>query len=483
METVTLSLRIALQMPSALATCLPLLALAVLIGGGTPRAAAAASSRPNVLFIIADDMNRTLGAYGNGEARSPNVDLLAARAVRFDRAYAQYPVCSPSRVSFLSGRRPEITRMFGNEGGSRTPALKEAVFLPEYFRQQGYFTARVGKVFHIGRDVPECWDVSEEGTGLAKTLYQPAELKELDLERTVIASQQERVGGGEGNTWSIVNAPEGRLVDWKIATRAIEFVDQGVKSGKPFFVACGFRRPHLPRFAPEEYFAPFDPVRLPLPPPPPPGAVLPQPVKPISAQLQREALRSYLACVAFMDAQLGRVLATLERHGLWDNTIVVFLGDHGYLLGSRGGWWGKGLPYDEACATSLLVAAPGVRRGVASPRVVEFLDLYPTLVDLCGLPARRDLDGRSFAPLLRDPQARWDHPAFSVTARQGQVNLLAVSTERFRYIDYLDGRSPELYDVQADPREWHNLAGDPAHAVEVTRFRGLVARHRDRFRP
>lgn len=463
---------------------IPAAALAALTAATAfPLDAATGSARPNVLFIIADDLNRTLGAYGNAEARSPNVDRIAARAVRFDRAYAQYPVCSPSRVSILSGRRPEITRMFGNDGGSRTPALQEAVFLPQYFRQQGYFTARVGKVFHIGRDVPECWDVSEEGTGLTKTLYQPSELKELDLERTVISAQKERIGGGEGNTWSIVSAPEEKLVDWKIASRAIEYIDEGVKRGQPFFVACGFRRPHLPRFAPETYFAAFDAARLPLPPPPPPGAVLPPPVKPVPDQLQREALRSYLACVAFMDAQLGRVLAAMDRHRLWDNTIVCFLGDHGYMLGSRGGWWGKGLPYDESCATSLLVAAPGAARGAASPRVVEFLDLYPTLVDLCGLPVRRDLDGRSFAPLLRDPMASWDHAAYSVTARQNNVNLLAVSTERFRYIDYLDGRAPELYDVRADPREWQNLAGDAGHAAEVARFRALVARHRERFRP
>ena len=437
---------------------------------------ATAASRPNVLFIIADDMNKTLGAYGNREAKSPNVDRLAARAVRFDRAYCQYPVCSPSRVSFLSGRRPERTGMYGNEGSSRTPLLKDAVFLPEYFRQNGYFTARVGKVFHIGRDVPECWDVSEEGTGLAKILYQPSEIKELGLESNVVQAQNERLGSGEGNWWSIVNAPEEKLIDWKIATRAIEYVEQGVQSGKPFFIACGFRRPHLPRFAPEAYFNLFSPAGLPLPPEPPAGAVLSPGLKPrMTDTQQREALRSYLACVAFMDRQLGRVLDALDRHRLWENTVVVFIGDHGYQLGSRGGWWGKGTPYDESCSTALLVAAPGSGRGVASPRLVEFLDFYPTLVDLCGLPARHDIEGRSFRPLLTQPTAAWDFPAYTMTARQGKPDMLAVSTERYRYIQYTGARPPELYDLRHDPQEWRNLATDPAHAEARARLHGLAA--------
>ena len=445
-----------------------------------PRIIAATPARPNVLFIVADDMNKSLGAYGDPLARTPNVDRLAARAIRFDRAYCQYPVCSPSRVSFLSGVRPERTRMFGNEGSSRTPALRDAVFLPQYFRQHGYFTARVGKMFHIGRDVPECWDVTDEGTGLAKTLYQPAEIKELGLESAIVARQDKRIGNGEGNTWATVDAPEEKLVDWKIATRAIELIGQGAKSGQPFFVTCGFRRPHLPRFTLPKYFDRFATGDLPLPPTPPAGARLPAAPSAATALEQREALRSYLACVAFMDAQLGRVLDTLDREKLWDNTIVVFLGDHGYLTGSRGGWWGKNVLYDEAASTALLVAVPGAPRGVASPRVVEFLDFYPTLAALCGLPAPTGIEGRSFAPLIADPAARWDSPAFTMVARDGRPTALAVSTERFRLIENADG-SRELYDVQADPREWTNLAAAPAHAADLARLVALATAHRAKF--
>ena len=445
-----------------------------------PFLARAAASRPNVLFIVADDMNKSLGAYGDPLARSPNVDRLAARAVRFDRAYCQYPVCSPSRVSFLSGVRPERTRMFGNEGSSRTPALKDAVFMPEYFRKHGYFTARVGKMFHIGRDVPECWDVTDEGTGLAKTLYQPAEIKELGLEANVVARQIPRIGNGEGNTWAMVDAAEEKLVDHRIATRAVALIEQGVQSGKPFFVTCGFRRPHLPRFAPSKYFEQFAAADLPLPPRPPAGALLPAAPATSTDQEQREALRSYLACVAFMDAQLGRVLDAMDRGKLWDNTIVVFLGDHGYLTGSRGGWWGKNVLYDEAASTTLLIAAPGASRGVACVRVVEFLDFYPTLTGLAGLPMPAGAEGRSIAPLLSNPAAPWDHAAFTMLARDGKPTALSVSTERYRLIENADG-TRELYDVQADPREWTNLAASAAHRPALERLQALTARHREKY--
>ena len=169
--------------------------------GGPIQAAEKSSPRRNVLFIIADDLNRSLPCYGHPVVKTPNVDRLAARAVRFDRAYCQYPVCSPSRVSFLSGRRPEQTRMFGNEGASRTPALQDAVFLPEYFRQQGYFTARVGKMFHIGRDVPECWDVTEEGTPGNKIIYQPQEPEKLGLTDSIAAEDKLDGDTGEGGQW------------------------------------------------------------------------------------------------------------------------------------------------------------------------------------------------------------------------------------------------------------------------------------------
>ena len=459
--------------------------LAVFVTGllGASLVAAEPAKRPNVLFIIADDLNRSLPCYGQELVKTPNVDRLAARAVRFDRAYCQYPVCSPSRVSFLSGRRPEQTRMFGNEGSSRTPSLQDAVFLPEYFKQQGYFTARVGKVFHIGRDVPECWDVTEEGTPDNKIIYQPQEPDKLDLRDSVVAENQLDGDTGEGGHWYQLNAAEERLVDPRTARRVSELVEQGATSDKPFFIACGFRRPHLPWMAPTDYFDLYPPDQLPLPVtgdvPRPAG----DPKKPAaSAESRRAALRAYYACISFMDHQLGRVLDTLDRNQLWDNTVVLLLGDNGYHLGTRGGYWGKGTPYEDSCGVPLLIAAPGMARAVGCQRVVEYVDFYPTLVDLCGLPPRRDLEGRSLRPLLADPAAAWNHAAFSIAARNGEPAWLAVSTERFRYLEYADARRPvELYDLQADPREWTNLATRPEHSETLAELKKLAADHRAKY--
>lgn len=448
-----------------------------------PAAASWAASKTNVLFIIADDLNRSLPCYGHPVVKTPNVDRLAARAVRFDRAYCQYPVCSPSRVSFLSGRRPEQTRMFGNEGASRTPSLQDAVFMPEYFKQQGYFTARVGKVFHIGRDVPECWDVSEEGTPDGKVTYQPQEPEKLGLNDSIIAEDRLDGDTGEGGHWCKLKAVEEKLIDPNTARRVVGLLEQGAQGGKPFFVACGFRRPHLPWMVPDEFFELYAPEKLPLPVRGDVARPGGDPQKPVASdESRRAALRAYFACISFMDRQLGRVLDMLDRLKLWDSTIVVMIGDNGYHLGTRGGYWGKGTPYEESCGVPLLIAAPGKARATGCRRVVEYVDFYPTLVDLCGLPVRHDLEGRSLRPLLDDPATPWDHAAFTVNARNNQPVNLAVSTERFRYIVYADGKKPaELYDIQADPREWINLAAQPEHAETLAKLKKLAAEHRRRF--
>ncbi|MEQ2005322.1 MAG: sulfatase [Limisphaerales bacterium] len=441
-------------------------------------------ARPNVLFIIADDLTKTLPCYGYPLAKAPNVERLAARALRFDRAYCQYPVCMPSRTSFMSGRRPESTGRLGNEGATRTPQLQDAIFMPQHFKANGYFTARLGKVFHIGADVPECWDVTEEGSPGPRIVYTGAELEKLGLTGNVVAHHEFGRGGatfgdGEGSTYSILNGGKDKLIDVRNGKRAAELIAEHAGKAQPFFLACGFRRPHLPHLATSEYFDLYPADKMPLP--QIGGPKMPSIKKPVPDHNSREALRGYLACVTFMDEQLGRVLDALDAHQLWDNTIVVLLGDHGYLLGSRGGWWGKGVLYNEAASTALLVAAPGKAKGVGCSRVVEFLDLYPTLADLCGLPAPAGVEGRSFTPLLVNPGAPWEHAGYTMVAPQGKPAGLAVSTERFRYLENANG-SQELFDVQADPREWVNLADQPAHAADLARLKKLAADYKTRFR-
>lgn len=446
-------------------------------------AAACPGAQTNVLFIIADDLNRHVGCFGDAVVKSPNVDTLAARGLRFERAYCQYPVCSPSRVSFLSGRRPEQTKMFGNEGDSRTPSLKDAAFMPEYFKRQGYFTARVGKVFHIGRDVPECWDVTEEGTPGNQIIYQPSEPEKLGLSGNMVDKGELDGDAGEKGTWGKLDAGDERLVDGIISRRIASLIDGAAKGEQPFFIACGFRRPHQPWIAPEEFYDRYDPSAVPLPeaaPVPLPGGK--QKPAAASAESRRAAKRGYFACVSFMDRQLGRVLEAMDRNNLWGSTAVVLIGDNGYLLGSRNGYWGKGIPYEEACGVPMIVVAPGREGGRVCRRVVEYVDLYPTLVDLAGLPARKDLAGRSLRPLLDDPGAPWDHPAFSIGAREGKPAWLAVSTERYRYVEYAAAsQAAELYDMRADPKEWKNLAGDPAHAEALAKLKAIASGHRQEF--
>lgn len=456
--------------------------LAVLVICGITLAPFGRAAAPNVLFIIADDLTKTLPAYGYTLAHTPNVDRLAARSVRFDRAYCQYPVCSPSRVSFLSGRRPEQTGIYGNEGASRTPLLKDAVFLPEHFRTNGYFTARLGKVFHIGRDVPECWDVTEEGSPGKAIVFQPQEVEKLGLEPLVTATHRLKGVGGEGASYAILSGGADQLIDVRNGKRAAELLKQGAQqnaAGNPFFLAVGFRRPHLPHVATQEFFDRYPAEKMPLP--ESGGPKISGIKSDIAAADSREALRGYLACVSFMDEQLGRVLDAMDANQLWSNTIVVLLGDHGYLLGSRGGWWGKGVLYNEAASTALFVAAPGKAKGVPCPRVVEFLDFYPTLAELCGLPAPVGVEGKSFVPLLAQPDASWDRIAYTMIAKDNRPAGLAVSSERFRYLENVDG-SVELFDVQADPREWRNLTGVSAHAADLAALKKLATDYKAKFR-
>ncbi len=465
---------------------LPLaLALLLLAGAASESFGAEPPRRPNVLFIIADDLTKTLPCYGYPLVSAPNVDRLAARAVRFDRAYCQYPLCLPSRASFLSGLRPEHTGKLGNEGATRgNPRSQDVVFLPQHFRANGYFTARLGKVFHIGTDVPECWGMTEEGTPGSEIVYTGAEPARLGLTGNIVAHHEfgrngDPTGGGEGATYSTLNGGQDKLIDVRNGRRAAELIAEHAAGARPFFLACGFRRPHLPHLAPAEFFDRYPADQMPLP--AGGGPVIPGIRGPVSAHDSREALRGYLASVTFMDEQLGRVLDALDAHRLWDNTIVVLLGDHGYLLGSRGGWWGKHVLYDEAASTVLLIAAPGRSKGAGSSRVVEFLDLYPTLAELCGLPTPANVDGRSFAPLLADPAAPWAHAAYTVVAAHGKPAGLAVSTEQFRYLENADG-SRELFDVRADPREWVNLADQPAHAADLALLQSLAADYKHQFR-
>ena len=435
--------------------------------------------RPNVLFIAADDMNTALGCYGHPLVKSPNIDRLAARGVRFDRAYCQYPLCNPSRASFMTGRRPDTTGVLENATHFRKN-LPDVLTLPQLFQKQGYFVARIGKIFHYG--VPGQIGTSGLDDEPSWNLVVNPRGRDRDDEARVInLTPQRQIGAAL--SYMVADGSDEEQTDGKGAAEAIRLLEQ--HKDRPFFLALGFYRPHVPCVAPKNYFEmyPLDRIRLPKE-PNHLGAVPEQAlaVKPahygVAPEKLREMIQSYYASTTFMDTQLGHVLNALDRLKLTENTIVVFFGDHGWLLGEHGQWQKMSL-FEESARVPLIIAAPGMRgKGRASLRTVELVDLYPTLAELAGFPAPEKAEGRSLRPLLEDPKRAWDKPAFTqLVRREGerQYTGRSVRTERWRYSEWDGGKiGSELYDHNSDPREYRNLAADPKHAKTVEKMKRLL---------
>ena len=457
--------------PSLIATLV--WTVCVLVGAG-PALAQSAARRPNVLLIMADDLSDDLGASGHPQVKTPHLDRLAARGVRFSRAYTQFPLCSPSRVSMLSGLRPDATGVLDLQTDFRTihPGL---VTLPQMFKRAGYVSARVGKIYHYGNpgqigtpglDDPASWDHTVNPRGIDK-----------DEEPMLTNFTPQRRGFGSALAYYASPAPDEAHTDGKVASETIALLEQ--HRDRPFFLAAGFYRPHCPYIAPAKYFDLYPLERVQLPPASPRAADVPAPAwftNPphwdLDARQQRLTLRAYYASISFLDANVGRVLDALDRLGLSNNTIVLFVSDHGYHLGDRGQWMKQTL-FERSTRAPLMIAGPGVTaRGAASPRIVEFLDVYPTLAALAGLTPPAGLHGRSLAPLLADARAPWDHGAVSQVRRGAGAQAFmgyTIRTERWRYTEWDGGaRGTELYDVAADPGETRNMAAQAAHRATVT---------------
>ncbi len=437
-------------------------------------ASGAPAKRPNVLLIFSDDLRTELGCYGVAGIKTPNIDALARRSVRFDRAYVQFPLCNPSRSSLLTGRYPTATGVLGNTEflGSRHPDWDT---LPMYFKKHGYTTLRTGKIFHGGYDDTDAWHEGGEPRPNGNADRQGSTQVPGNSDRIVVLE-------GEGETH----------LDYKSATRAIEYLAKSRGNDQPFFVACGFSKPHSPPTAPRKFFDlyPLDAVPMPADfaakPTPPLG--FPERSVPArngdlfigrdaSEKEAREVKRAYWASVSFVDAQVGRVVAALDELGLRENTIVVFWGDHGYHLGEKGKWSKHGSLWEVGLRVPYLISAPGVSaNGQTSPRIVECMSMYPTLVDLCGLPAIPGQQGVSITALLRNPTAVWDRPAISVSYQQ-KILGRSVRTERWHYADWDGGREGAmLIDSIKDPGEHQNLVKDPAHAKVVAEMKKHLER-------
>jgi uncharacterized sulfatase len=447
----------------------------VLFAGIGLAAAPAGDQRLNVLFIVADDLNTSLGCYGNPVVKTPNIDRLAARGVRFDRAYVQVPLCNPSRVSFLSGFRPDRTGVHDLKTETRAQ-LKNHVFLPQYFRNSGYYAAMVGKVYHTGDgfEDPASWDREIREWG-----------KSPKPEEIITGFDAKGLPWRTDHSWAWhkLNVSDAQTPDGMVARQAVEIIETKRPANQPFFVAVGFRRPHSPYAAPAAYFDPYpiDKMRLPEEPPEhlksiPRAALTYDPDKPrVPPDRAREVIAAYYACVSFVDAQVGVLMEALDRNQLWDKTVVVFIGDHGYHLGEHGNMWHKQSNFEESARAPMIIAAPRRKTNAVALRPVEFLDLYPTLVDVAGLPVPSlGLQGVSLAPLLDDPKREWNRPAFTQIQRVGFTGR-SVRTARWRYIEWDDGRQGvQLYDHDRDPKEYVNLAQDPRHAETVRQLKNLL---------
>src|SRR5579862_9456438 len=475
---------------AAVATALP--SVTAPVAQASSKAAATQSRKHplNVLFFMSDDMRTELGCYNSRfNAHSPNIDALAAKGVRFDRNYCQFPLCNPSRSSLFTGHPPHTTKVLGNTTSVRN-LHPDWITLPQLFRENGYTTLRSGKLFHAGLDDHKAWtdfdgDVeSMHPTQAGKPMNIPhARIPMPDGVLPVLPADNERAahsdqilileGNGEG------------AGDYMVADRAIQYLNQCAKDylAKPFFIGCGFSKPHSPPTAPQRFFDLYDTAQIQLPPdfaawPTVPPGFPKAAIRMRNADLfigrgaseseAKQVIRAYLASISWVDWNVGRVLAELDRLGLRQNTIIVFVADHGYQLGEKGKWSKAGSLFEMGTRVPMLMAVPGAKgNGQSCYRIIESLDIYRTLVELCGLPLPSGVEGTSLVPLIEDPRRAWDKPAYSVWSEDGKtLHGVAVRNENWRYAEFGPSgvNGAMLFDPKTDPLEMKNLADDSQYA-------------------
>ena len=431
------------------------------------------AEKPNILFIAADDLSCALGCYGDPIAKTPHLDRLAASGVCFQKAYNQLPLCNPTRASVMTGLRPDTIKVYDLDRYFRDE-VPDAVTLSQQFMKHGWWAGRVGKIYHYnvpasigtdGFDDPPSWQKTINPKGRDKT----------DEHLIFNAEPHRKISGAL--SWLAAEGKDEEQTDGMIATEAIKLMEQ--KKDVPFFIAAGFFRPHTPYVAPQKYFDmyPLEEFRLPYAPKDDrkdiPAAAFahncPIPNYGLDEQTCLKAMQAYYACVSFVDAQVGRMLDALERLDLADNTIVVFWSDHGYHLGEHNGIWQKRTLFEQGAKAPLIIRAPRAKgNGQPCRRVVEFVDIYPTLTDLGDIPTPKEVEGKSLTPLLKDPLSKWNGYAITQVLRPADDRLEApmmgrsIRTERWRYSDWAEGKhGVELYDHFADPMEFNNLAIKP----------------------
>jgi iduronate 2-sulfatase len=466
--------------------------------------AAHGADRPNVLFIAVDDLRPEFGAYGAAHVKSPHLDRLARHGVTFNRAYCQQAVCSPSRTVVMTGTRPDTSKVWDLETHFRT-ALPNVVTLGQHFKNHGYFVQGMGKIYHGGFDDAPTWSVpwqTPRGSGAYAKPENIALANRPDPAAAADAKQGGKAGakkkkaarGPRGPAFEAGDVADDFYTDGKTADLAVATLREISRKKEPFFLAVGFAKPHLPFVSPKKYWDLYDPAKIELAPnkfrPKDafdfsilPGGELRSyhgiPATSIPDDLARQLKHGYYAAISYMDAQLGKVLDELDRLGLRDKTTIVLRGDHGWKLGEHDAWC-KHSNCENDTNAPLLLAAPGLKqRGVRSNALVEFVDIYPTLAELAGLPRPSHLEGVSFKPVLENPNRAWKTAAFSQYPRSNDGKALmgySMRTDRHRFTAWVQRNDPakveaiELYDHQTDPQENTNIAGLPANAALVTQL-------------
>lgn len=425
--------------------------------------------KKNVLFIVVDDLNKTLGSYDHPLVKTPNIDKLAEAGIQFEHAYCNLAVCNPSRSSFLTGIRPENLGILDNRVPLQS-VIENRISMPMLFKQNGYYTMSLGKVFHGNKDIqndPEAWD----------EIY--------SYSTTETGKQGKSRNMTDGNLkWCEWRAAEGEdedQQDGQVSKKAVEFIKSDHE--KPFFLAVGFHKPHDPFVAPKKYFDLYpleecDPPELPEGWTPPYKHTLPSETRVFnnfSDLDKREFLRSYYACTSFMDAQVGKLLDALEESGQLDNTLILFFGDHGYHLGEHN-WWNKVTIFEKGTAAPFIVVDPASdKRGVRSEAMFEFIDIYPTLAEVTGLSNIPEyLDGKSFAEVLNNPETEFRSEVRAVVKRGNMLGKM-VKNKAWRYIEWDEGRKGrELYDQKSDVQEYYNLAENGEYSQVLDEMKKLI---------
>jgi uncharacterized sulfatase len=473
-----------------------------LLAAAAPLRTVEPGDRPNVLFIIVDDLNVALGSYLESEprpqyatAKTPNLDRLAAEGIRFEHAYVQNPLCNPSRASLLSGLRPPALDVYDGSTWPRHKIGDGLRMLPEHFHDHGYFTARVGKIGHNRFEHAITWDVSKFALSREPALrlhapgYLPGDDASAVRDNTWTTGSED--GMSRAEVLAAVGRPAGLPLSWRATGESARMTPDGTTATRivqlmaenrdqPFFIAAGFHKPHQPWVGPSAFFEqhPYDQIQLP---PTPAGDTddIPAPASQVhqddaghTERQHKQAIAAYHAMVTMTDSYVGQLMQGLEALDLADSTIVVVTSDHGFQLNEHGGLWRKTVQFEESTRVPLIVRLPdGRNAGEVSAGLVELVDLYPTLIGLCDLPdPAHALEGTSFVPLLEEPARRWKSAAFSESKREGYHGR-TLRTERYRYTEWSPGGEgpvlAELYDLESDPMEFTNLASEEAQSDRV----------------